>query len=100
MCFSYSLIAVITPRFVRINTLKISLQEAIDECQRLGFRKIDTKFSNYQEFLDTIKNLDEYDYVFDFHIKNLFVFASSVKHFWATHQLVLEDKFILQDRVS
>lgn len=91
---------VITPRFVRINTLKISFQEALEECHRLGFQRIETKFGSYPEFLETIKKLDEYDFVFDYHIKNVLVFAPSVKHFWATHELVLEDKFILQDRVN
>jgi 25S rRNA (cytosine2278-C5)-methyltransferase len=61
---------------------------------------IESDFETYDEFLESVKNLDDESYLADFHIKNLFVFPPTSRKYWATNEMVEAGKFLLQDKAS
>lgn len=89
------------PRYVRVNTNLLSRSEAMEIFIKDGWHEIpSSECETYDRFLEVVRNLGEYDFVSDIHVKNLFVFPASSKRFWARNSLVLESKLILQDKVS
>lgn len=65
------------------------------------FRKKDfPPFENYEDFLKSIKELAEEEYMLDMHVDNLLIFNPKNKHYLACHQFTTERKFMLQDKVS
>lgn len=78
----------------------LSRSEAMEIFIKDGWHEIPSSdFETYDRFLEVVRNLGEYDFVSDIHVKNLFVFPASSKRFWARNSLVLESKLILQDKV-
>ncbi|CAG9803396.1 unnamed protein product [Chironomus riparius] len=88
------------PRYVRLNTLLMKKAEAMEYFEREGWRYIENTFETYEEFLESVRNLDDESYLSDFHIKNLFVFPPSSKKYFASNELAAEGKFLLQDKAS
>ncbi|CRK87594.1 CLUMA_CG001390, isoform B [Clunio marinus] len=97
---NFSFIFLSVPRYIRLNTILIKKTEAKEYLEREGWRLIESSFETYDDFLEAVKNLDDENYLKDFHIKNLFVFPSSSRKYWATNPLVQEGKFLLQDKAS
>ena len=77
------------PRYVRINTLKLNLKEALDYLEQEGWNKRDAS---------EVNELMEYDFVVDDFVENLLVFAP--KQSFHSHPLYLDGSFVLQDKVS
>lgn len=88
------------PRYVRVNTNLLSRADAMDIFLKDGWTEVTPADQTYAAFLESIRTLDESNFVSDMHVNNLFVFPASSKRFWARNQLVLESKLILQDKVS
>lgn len=87
------------PRYVRVNTNVLSRSDAIEEFLKDGWNQVTNEFKTYDEFLNAITNLGEFDFLSDIHVNNLFIFPSSSKRYWASNILVQESKLILQDKV-
>lgn len=94
--------AVIKPRYVRVNTNILSRADAMEIFQSEGWQEVSlgTESVTYDKFLETVRNLGKSDYVSDIHVNNLFVFPTNSAHYWARHELVEQSKLILQDKVS
>lgn len=86
------------PRYVRINTNKMSRAEALESFVNDGW--IEVKCETYDDFLNAIANLKDEEFVSDFHVNDLFVFPVSSKRYWALSSLAKESKIILQDKAS
>lgn len=86
------------PRYVRVNTVKMSRSEALETFVNDGW--IEVKYENYDEFLTAIDNLSDEQFLSDIHVTDLFVFPPSSKRYWALSSLNKESKIILQDKAS
>ncbi|KAJ6638470.1 28S rRNA (cytosine-C(5))-methyltransferase [Pseudolycoriella hygida] len=93
-------IDVVKPRYVRVNTNLLSRADALDLFVKDGWNEIVGEFNDYDKFLEVVRNLGDYDFVSDMHVKNLFVFPASSKQYWAKYVASGEKKFILQDKAS
>ena len=80
-------IAVEKPRYVRVNTLKISLDEAVDYLVKEGWNEV-----------SSVDELTSDDFCRDDTVENLLVFAP--KQTFHKHPLYLDGSFVLQDKVS
>lgn len=88
------------PRYVRVNTNLLSMEEADVMLAKEEWRKKDhPPFENYDDFLKAIQELEEDEYMLDMHVDNLLIFHAKQKQYWARHQFVQEKKFMLQDKV-
>lgn len=89
------------PRYVRVNTQLISLDEVFQMLSGEGFRQVRSNepFENYDEFLKTVKSLAEDQYMRDMHVPDVLIFHSSQRSYWPRHEFVKDKKFMLQDKV-
>uniref|UniRef100_A0A2A4IY38 SAM-dependent MTase RsmB/NOP-type domain-containing protein n=1 Tax=Heliothis virescens TaxID=7102 RepID=A0A2A4IY38_HELVI len=86
------------PRYVRINTNLLTTSDAIRAFQDEGYRFIRCTSGSYNDYLEQIQNLTEYDFTQDYHVKTMFVFSAGTK--LHEHELYLENKIILQDKAT
>lgn len=82
-----------------MNTNILSRADALELFVKDGWNEIVMENTDYDKFLEVVRNLGDYDFVSDMHVKNLFVFPPSSKQYWAKHASGNEKKFILQDKV-
>lgn len=97
MCYLKVNTVVRRPRYVRVNTNLLMTSDAIRAFQEEGYHFIRCTSGSYNDFLSQIQSLTEYDFTQDYHVKTIFVFAPSTK--LHDHELYLENKIILQDKV-
>lgn len=90
---------VVKPRYVRVNTNILSRADALELFAKDGWNEIAGDFTDYDKFLEVVRNLGDFDFVSDMHVKNLFVFPANSKQYWARYAHGSEKKFILQDKV-
>nr|XP_026501597.1 probable 28S rRNA (cytosine-C(5))-methyltransferase [Vanessa tameamea] len=86
------------PRYVRINTNLLATSDAIRAFQDEGYKFIRCTSGTYDDYLQQIQSLTEYDFTQDYHIKTMFVFAPGTK--LHEHDLYLENQIILQDKAT
>ncbi|XP_013190002.2 28S rRNA (cytosine-C(5))-methyltransferase [Amyelois transitella] len=86
------------PRYVRINTNLLTTSDAIRAFQDEGYRFIRCTSGSYDDYLQQIQGLTEYDFTQDYHVKTMFVFPPGTK--LHEHELYLENKIILQDKAT
>lgn len=86
------------PRYVRINTNKISIKEVTELLEGEGFIKVEKVFENYADFLNSVNELQESEYLLDMHVSGLLVFSSLASKYFARHRLVQEKRLFLQDK--
>nr|XP_018897310.1 PREDICTED: probable 28S rRNA (cytosine-C(5))-methyltransferase [Bemisia tabaci] len=85
------------PRYVRVNTLHWSVEEAIEYFNFNGCELLSTG-DNYESFLTTVKHLSDSQYVQDMHLKEVFIFPPQTEFF--SDVKYLEGSLILQDKAS
>ncbi|XP_045781577.1 28S rRNA (cytosine-C(5))-methyltransferase-like [Maniola jurtina] len=86
------------PRYVRINTNLLTTSDAIRAFQDEGYKFIRCTSGSYNDYLEQIQKLTEYDFTQDYHVKTIFVFSPGTK--LHDHELYLENKIILQDKAT
>ncbi|KAG6442169.1 28S rRNA (cytosine-C(5))-methyltransferase [Manduca sexta] len=86
------------PRYIRVNTNLLTTSDAIRWFQDEEYRFIRCTSGSYDDYLEQVKNLTEYDFTQDYHVKTVFVFPPGTK--FHNHELYLENKIILQNKAS
>lgn len=90
--------AVIKPKYVRVNTLKISVDEVIDNFRNEGWSLVRCgDGSDYSAFLATSASLSEEQFMADTLIKDLLIFPPGTQFYG--HNLYKNGCFVLQDKV-
>ena len=91
---------VANPRYARVNLLKTNLREVLRTLAADDFYEVkyDIESTTYKEYLSLVKSLEVGQFVVDYHIENLLVFATGT-HFYDYH-LYLNGSIILQDKAS
>lgn len=84
------------PRYVRINTLLVTLKRGIAWFREEGWSLM-PKCSSYVEHLNVVKNLRKPNFIQDFHIPELLVFPSDTT--FHNHPGYQNGEIILQDKV-
>lgn len=85
------------PRFVRINTNQLSVEDAKRLLAEENWQLVEDKFADYRAFLERVKKLAGMNYMEDFHFPDMLVFPSTAKTFWARARH-LKEKFTLQNK--
>lgn len=83
-------------RYVRINTLLVTLKKGISYFQEEGWSLI-PKCSNYIQHLNAVKNLKKPNFIQDFHIPEILVFPPDTVFY--DHPGYQNGEIILQDKV-
>ncbi|KAG5883733.1 hypothetical protein JTB14_024234 [Gonioctena quinquepunctata] len=87
------------PRYVRVNSLSLTLNEAIEGFRDEGWTL--SKFldkTDYQGFLNKISSLNEDEFLVDIHIPNLLIFPPKTQFY--NHPAYKNGSIILQDKAS
>lgn len=90
-------ITVDKPRYVRVNTLKISVADAIDNFRDEGWILQRSPGLSYLNFLEKVSNLGVEEFIVDFHIPSLLIFPPKTQFY--KHDAYLNGSIILQDKV-
>ncbi|GAB1868778.1 Putative methyltransferase NSUN5 [Camponotus japonicus] len=85
------------PRYVRINTLLISVEKAISLFQKEGWKLL-SKSTTYSSYLRSLSQLSEPYFIQDLHIPEVFAFPSST--YFHKHASYKNGEIILQDKAS
>lgn len=83
------------PRYVRINTLLLSIKRAISLFQNEGWKLLSTNMT-YSSYLKTLSRLSQPYFVQDIHIPEVLAFPPVPFH---EHPGYKRGEFILQDKV-
>ena len=87
------------PRYVRVNTLVCSVEEAIRLLVDEGCVKVTLKKkSDYAAFLERVKNLSESEFLVDYHLEFLLIFPPKTQ--FHGHYLLENGSLFLQDKVN
>ncbi|XP_001605827.2 probable 28S rRNA (cytosine-C(5))-methyltransferase [Nasonia vitripennis] len=85
------------PRYVRVNTLLTSIDEALSAFAEDGWRLLPRCYS-YTSHLKTISNMGYDNFIQDFHIPEVLIFPPGTK--FHDHPGYLSGKLLLQDKAS
>ncbi|XP_043498801.1 28S rRNA (cytosine-C(5))-methyltransferase [Polistes fuscatus] len=85
------------PRYVRVNTLLLSVQEAIENFEYEGWSLL-LEYTDYSSYLKLISNLSEPYFTKDYHVPELLVFPHGTSFF--NHPSYTNGKVLLQDKAS
>ncbi|CAG9766044.1 unnamed protein product [Ceutorhynchus assimilis] len=87
------------PRYIRINTLINSMNEALELFQEEGWTLIHpSKENTYTSFLEQVENLEDNCFLRDFHVPELLVFPGGTEFY--NHPGYKKGVIILQDKAS
>lgn len=92
------IILVSRPRFVRINTILITVEDAIDIFRDEGWTLVQNFDKSYDNFIKRISTLSENEFMVDIHIAELLIFPPNTEFY--AHQGYRNGFIILQDKVS
>ncbi|XP_034936959.1 probable 28S rRNA (cytosine-C(5))-methyltransferase [Chelonus insularis] len=85
------------PRFVRINTLILNIDEAIHGFKEDGYIQL-PRSNNYNTYLKSLDNLGTWEFIQDFHIPELIAFAPGTT--FHDHSGYHTGAILLQDKAS
>ncbi|XP_015605203.1 probable 28S rRNA (cytosine-C(5))-methyltransferase isoform X2 [Cephus cinctus] len=85
------------PRYVRVNTLYMSVSDVISAFAEEGWNIL-PKSANYDQFIESISNLTEPNFVRDIHIPELLIFPSGTP--FHDHEAYNKGAIVLQDKAS
>ncbi|RLU24999.1 hypothetical protein DMN91_003091 [Ooceraea biroi] len=85
------------PRYVRVNTLLLSVEDAISELQNEGWQLL-SRSATYSSYLLSLSRLSEPYFIQDLHIPEVLVFPPSTS--FHEHPGYLKGMLILQDKAS
>ncbi|XP_046830934.1 28S rRNA (cytosine-C(5))-methyltransferase [Vespa crabro] len=85
------------PRYVRVNTLLLSVNEAIQNFEYEGWSLL-LEYTDYSSYLKLISNLSKPYFTKDYHIPELLVFPHGTLFF--NHSSYKNGELILQDKAS
>lgn len=88
--------AVKLPRYVRVNTLLTSVDEALDAFYYDEWNLL-PRCDTYSSHLKAVSNIGCSDFIQDFHIPEVFVFPPGTQ--FHNHPGYLNGKLLLQDKV-
>ncbi|CAB3234630.1 unnamed protein product [Arctia plantaginis] len=86
------------PRYVRVNTLKLCIEEFISWFEYEGYEFVPCTIGTYNDYLSQVRNLTESQFLQDYHIKSIFVFHTDTKFY--DHELYTNGRIFLQDKAS
>lgn len=84
------------PRYVRVNTLLLSVNEAVKNFESEGWSLV-LEYTDYKSYLKLISNLSEPYFTKDYHIPELLVFPHGTSFF--NHSSYKNGEVVLQDKV-
>lgn len=93
---SISFLSVRKPRYVRVNTLLLSVKKAIAFFEDEGWSLL-SECSNYTTHLTAVKNLSKPKFIQDFHIPEILIFPPDTS--FHKHSAYQNGEIILQDKV-
>ncbi|XP_012251799.2 28S rRNA (cytosine-C(5))-methyltransferase [Athalia rosae] len=85
------------PRYVRVNTLSMSVDEAIESFRQEGWRPL-YRSKDYPTFIEAVSNLSGMAFIQDIHIPELLVFPPKTQFY--DHPGYTSGSIILQDKAS
>lgn len=85
------------PRYVRVNTLKTSVNEAVELFEDEGWVLAAPTKKRYTNFLEQLSNLEGSNFLRDFHVPELLIFPSGTEFY--NHPGYKKGAIILQDKV-
>ncbi|XP_018307774.1 probable 28S rRNA (cytosine-C(5))-methyltransferase [Mycetomoellerius zeteki] len=85
------------PRYVRVNTLLLSVEEAISFFQQDGWQLL-PKNTTYSSYLQSLSQLSKPHFIQDLHIPEMLAFPPST--IFHKHSGYRNGKFVLQDKAS
>lgn len=86
------------PRYVRVNTLKTAVNEAVELFEEEGWVLAAPTKRCYTDFLEQLANLEGSNFLKDFHVPELLIFPSGTEFY--NHPGYKKGAIILQDKVS
>ncbi|KAK9891044.1 hypothetical protein WA026_013372 [Henosepilachna vigintioctopunctata] len=90
---------IMKPRYARVNTLKISVEEAVNNFRDEGWTLV--KYfndSDYDGFLEKLSNLESNEFMIDIHIPELLIFPPKTEFY--NHEAYKSKMVVLQDKAS
>lgn len=86
------------PRYVRINTLRASVEDVLEQLKQAGFNFVENVTIQKQKaFNETVQSMQKNEFFFDIHIDKLLVFHPQAD--LHNSDLVKNMTLILQDKV-
>jgi len=86
------------PRYVRINTLTCTVEEAINEFRDEGWKLVHFTGKNYDEFLSKVATLEWDEFMIDLHVKEILLFPAGTAFY--NHRAYKAGSIVLQDKAS
>ncbi|XP_023322278.1 probable 28S rRNA (cytosine-C(5))-methyltransferase isoform X2 [Eurytemora carolleeae] len=88
------------PKYARVNSLCNSLHRVARDLREDGWLEVmyDKKKTTYARYLDMVAELDESNYLVDYHLENVLVFPPKSQLY--DHNLVKDGSLLLQDKAS
>ncbi|KAK4875878.1 hypothetical protein RN001_012300 [Aquatica leii] len=93
-----TVIKVSKPRYVRVNTLAVSLEEAVSGFCNEGWELVQSSGETYNDFISQVSALQHNQFMVDVHIQELFIFPPKTEFY--SHEAYKCKSIVLQDKAS
>lgn len=91
-------ILVAKPKYVRVNTLKATVDEIIALFQNDGWTFTGHFDGSYEEFLSKVSSLTPEEFMVDLHVKNLLIFPPKTEFY--RYPFYKDGRIMIQDKAS